>query len=271
MVAGQWVRAAALLLTLVGMPRPTGGFAAVPVLSGTAAPADARRAGPSALRLRAMLDKGVAAAASALNKIPLPTSPRIQDFSGGEVQNSLDRFVKSAPEGLRRTGKIVGDKVLPIAAEMANDLLFKDYGKEEGGLVTSSTAASEPVAEDELPAGWTAHLDDETGRTFYYDVATATAVWERPKTESPLSTAAAATGSSSSQTAQPKVAPDSSAELKEIQRLMQQSVSDTLPSPDGVSFTSVESKSVSLPWDDDDEDDDDSPSWMIDSSNYNPK
>lgn len=270
------MRAAALLLTLAGMPRLTGGFVAVPILCGASAPADTRRAGPSALRLRAMLDKGVSAAASALNKIPLPTSPRIQDFDGGEVQTSLDRFLKLAPEGLKRTGKIVGDKVLPVATEMASDLLFKDYGKEEGGSGAASTAPSTPVAEDELPAGWTAHLDEDTGRRFYYELATQVAVWERPKAASPLSTAAAATTSSQTVEAPPgasRVAPDSSAELKEMQRLMQQSVADALPSPgaDGDAFSSLESKSMSMPWDDDDDDNDDSPSWMIDSSDYNPK
>lgn len=139
------------------------------------APGASQRAGTqSAFRLRAVLDK----AASALNKIPLPTSPRIQDFDGGEVSSSLDRFIKSAPEGLMRTGKIVGDRILPVAADMANDLLFKDYSKEN-----KTVSASVPPAGkvDELPAGWTEHTDEETGRTFYYDVATTTTVWERPR------------------------------------------------------------------------------------------
>jgi hypothetical protein len=90
---------------------------------------------------------------------------------------------------------------------------------------------------------------------------------------SPLSSAAAAPGATFSEAVEAKAAPDSSSELKELQRLMQQSVSDTLPSADGEGrgYLSLESKSMSLPWDDDDEDDDDSPSWMIDSSEYKPQ
>jgi hypothetical protein len=171
----------ACLVASLSTPRLAGGFAVTPSLHGAPRGAAARVPASRAaapLRLRAVLDKAASAAASALNNIPLPTSPRIQDFDGGEVQSSLDRFIKSAPEGLMRTGKMVGDKVLPAAAEMANDMLFKDYNKQNMTVGASAPAVREDNA---LPAGWAEHTDEETGRTFYFEVATATAVWERPR------------------------------------------------------------------------------------------
>ena len=169
--------ALALLMAATAVPRTTGfSIATVP-----AAPRlRARVCGRGALAVQAVLDKMGKAAIGAVGKAaanaPLPTSPRPQEIldaaTTGEVADSLDRFVKSAPEGFLRSGKLLSEKVLPVAA----DLLFNAKAGAE--------ASEDAAPEEPLPAGWTAHLDNKSGMTYYFEEATATAVWTRPS-ESP--------------------------------------------------------------------------------------
>jgi hypothetical protein len=49
----------------------------------------------------------------------------------------------------------------------------------------SSTSASKPSSEDALPAGWTQHFDEKTGRPYYHAASTALTVWERPTEPAP--------------------------------------------------------------------------------------
>ena len=39
--------------------------------------------------------------------------------------------------------------------------------------------------EQDLPAGWTEHVDEKTGLPYYYAVSTATTVWQRPSQPAP--------------------------------------------------------------------------------------
>eukprot|EP00802_Teleaulax_amphioxeia_P023589 Tamp_24193.p1 GENE.Tamp_24193~~Tamp_24193.p1 ORF type:complete len:255 (+),score=58.56 Tamp_24193:190-954(+) len=203
---------------------------------------------------------GAASLRAILDKIPLPQSPRpseiMKSLENKEVQGSLDRFLKSAPEGLKRAA----DTVIPVAkAVLFND--EADLKKDQG-----------------LPAGWTEHLDEKTGLPFYYAVSTATTVWQRPSEPAPPAASAAATAGATKQTEAQvikvtKAAPDSSSAIKDLARLMDSAVADSLPSPDDSRTTkggAFDASSISLSWDEDDEDDDD-PEWMLDSASYKPK
>ena len=197
----------------------------------------------------------------------LPALPALsQNLPYLQVADSLDRFVKSAPEGLLRSGKLLSEKVLPVAA----DLLFN---AKAGAQASEDAAPEEP-----LPAGWTAHLDNKTGMTYYFEEATATAVWTRPS-ESPRQPASegATAGSTEQQLSVARDVPDSSADLRDLQRLMQVSVSgdfasDSADGGEGDATKAVDinnMESLSLSWDEDD-DEEEAPSWMLDSSSYKP-
>lgn len=201
------------------------------------------------------------------DRCALPALPALsQNPPYLQVADSLDRFVKSAPEGLLRSGKLLSEKVLPVAA----DLLFNAKAGAE--------ASEDAAPEEPLPAGWTAHLDNKTGMTYYFEEATATAVWTRPS-ESPRQPASegATAGSTEQQLSVARDVPDSSADLRDLQRLMQVSVagdfaSDSADGGEGDATKAVDinnMESLSLSWDEDD-DEEEAPSWMLDSSSYKP-
>ena len=201
------------------------------------------------------------------DRCALPTQPALsQNPPRLQVADSLDRFVKSAPEGFLRSGKLLSEKVLPVAA----DLLFNAKAGAE--------ASEDAAPEEPLPAGWTAHLDNKSGMTYYFEEATATAVWTRPS-ESPRQPASegATAGSTEQQLILAKNVPDSSADLRDLQRLMQVSVasdfaSDSADRGEGDATKTVDinnMESLSLSWDEDD-DEEEAPSWMLDSSSYKP-
>ena len=69
----------------------------------------------------------------------LPALPALsQNLPYLQVADSLDRFVKSAPEGLLRSGKLLSEKVLPVAA----DLLFNAKAGAEASEAVSPRGPS---------------------------------------------------------------------------------------------------------------------------------
>jgi len=80
---------------------------------------------------------------SALNKVPLPTSPRLKDLVSEEfteeIKGSLGRFARSLPEGLPRSGKIMQESVLPAVTNATRDML--DRSRKAKGTKLAAAAA----------------------------------------------------------------------------------------------------------------------------------
>ena len=239
---------ALVLVALASLPAGRGFLPAPPAArlllrgSGNGTPGSMRRESRGAASLRAILDK-----------IPLPQSPRpseimkrlenkevrrracacarerfaspwrmvraLRDAPRGarfQVQGSLDRFIKSAPEGLKRAAEaaIPVAKVFEILFNLTQEhsrsrkpLFFKVPQMPLKALPHSLSAstvfpahramillAREPQAVlfnedlkkgDALPAGWTEHLDEKTGLPYYYAASTASTVWQLPTEPAP--------------------------------------------------------------------------------------
>lgn len=245
---------AALLLACIA--DDVRGFAVVPAQVPHLRPTAARvRPAGGVVSLQAIFDKVAKAALSNIGRAaaaaPLPTSPRLKDFDGGEIQESLERFVKSTPEGLLRSGQALNEKVLPLA----KDLLFKDFKDKKDG---------DDAGAGKGPAQTVETVESENARPVQPTSAAALAGVSPPDTTATASAPVAA----ASQTPR---APDSRSEVKDLQRLLDSSVSDSMPSPEegmGKSNARASPRSV-LPWDEDeDEQDDGAPAWMLDSKSF---